>query len=94
MGTKHRRRQRGMRDSVAILSVVVGSPHTAEEAEEALRRGLIPIERWTAGDGREIEGGVRMDGKIIGYGRVVTKTGRPIQCRKILVGREETMLLR
>lgn len=63
------KRPRGESDEWS-LEVIVGSPHTAEEAKEALRRGLIPIERWTAGDGRDIEGGVRMDGKIIGYGRV------------------------
>lgn len=85
-------RTRDVRNA-AELEVVVGSPHTAEEAKEALRRGLVPIERWTAGDGRDIEGGVRMDGEIIGYGRVTDRTGRPIKCSKILVGRKETILV-
>ncbi len=68
----------------AKLEVVVGSPHTAEEAEAARRQGLIPIER---------QGGPH-DGKTIGWGRVRdAKTGKPLKASKILVGRKETILV-
>ncbi len=77
----------------AWLEVVVGSPHTPEQAAEALRRGLIPIERWTAGDGDDIEGGVRRDGAIMGYGRVTDAQGNVIRCRKILMGRREAVFV-
>ena len=64
-------------DRGAVIEVVIGSPHTEAQAEEARRAGLVPIERC---------GGPR-DGSVMGWGRVKDKaTGKPMKCTKVLMG--------